>query len=141
MEKVLGVEFVLFYYMRGHRNTPCVTVCLAKEGDMYLRGVAICSGKDMPCKKTGRELAEQRVLRARRELHKMSRPAVLFKDFINIYSQPFHDFLCQHENLPIGNFDDFTEGRITCKTAVLRYEDLTKREKKLVDKKLFKAGE
>jgi hypothetical protein len=61
----------IFYYIKGHRFKydkrkgrmlhiihPVITVCLVKvKEDVYVRGVAICSAKDNPCKKEGRNQA------------------------------------------------------------------------------------
>lgn len=51
------------YFIRGLVQTnkgilfhiPVITVCIAESdvGGQYVRGVAICSAKDNPCKKTG----------------------------------------------------------------------------------------
>lgn len=49
-----------FYYERDRKNRPIVTVCLIKDGDMVGRGIAICSDKDIPCKKVGRAIAFER---------------------------------------------------------------------------------
>lgn len=52
-----------FYYIR-FGSLPVITVCLIKEGYDIYRGVAICGCDDMPVKKVGRFLAENRALRA-----------------------------------------------------------------------------
>lgn len=68
-----------FYYLRDGRNRPVVTVCLLKlaeytrkngkvvtsdSGEVIVRGVAICSHKDDPCMKTGRNIAKGLALKA-----------------------------------------------------------------------------
>jgi len=54
-----------FYYLRDLQNKPLVTVCLAKDTTgQYYRGIAICSPKDNPVKRVGRQIALGRVLRA-----------------------------------------------------------------------------
>ena len=54
-----------YYYLRDDANRPLVTVCLATDilGQHY-RGVAICSPKDNPVKRVGRQIAVGRVLQA-----------------------------------------------------------------------------
>lgn len=53
-----------YYYVRDHEMRPVVTVCLMKIGTVVSRGMAICSLRDQPCKKTGRRLARNMCLRA-----------------------------------------------------------------------------
>ena len=54
-----------FYYLRDEAKRPLVTVCLARdENGKHYRGVAICSPKDSPVKRVGRQIALGRVLRA-----------------------------------------------------------------------------
>ena len=54
-----------FYYLRDEANRPLVTVCLATDtkGQHY-RGIAICSPKDNPVKRVGKQIALGRVFRA-----------------------------------------------------------------------------
>ena len=47
-----------FYYLRDCNNRPIVTVCLMRKKGNYARGVSICSLKDNPNKKTGRNIAK-----------------------------------------------------------------------------------
>lgn len=64
----------LFYYLRDKNNRPMVTVCLLRVGEqlqynnanspVYARGVAVCSLRDQPCKKIGKQIALGRALRA-----------------------------------------------------------------------------
>ena len=50
-----------FYYLRDNEKRPLVTVCLAYGKKGYkARGIAICSDKDQPSKKTGRAIAKGR---------------------------------------------------------------------------------
>lgn len=53
----------LYYYVRDN-GKPVVTVCLLRTGNLLSRGVAICSDKDNPCKKTGRDIAKGRAEQA-----------------------------------------------------------------------------
>lgn len=55
-----------FYYFRDAKKRPVVTVCLLKDTatGQVARGVAICSRRDMPRKKTGRSIAEGRAGKA-----------------------------------------------------------------------------
>ena len=50
----------IYYYKRDERNRPMTTICLMKEGVHISKGVAFCSEKDIPCKKVGRKIAEER---------------------------------------------------------------------------------
>ncbi|MHA1408524.1 MAG: hypothetical protein ACTSSG_14255 [Candidatus Heimdallarchaeaceae archaeon] len=56
----------IYYYIRDEKNRPMITVCLLEETNYYnltkkyTRGVALCSEKDIPCKKVGRKIAKQR---------------------------------------------------------------------------------
>jgi hypothetical protein len=59
----------LYYYFRGENKVPRITVCLLYEIDLegvklVARGLAICSLKETPCKKKGRDLAYTRALEA-----------------------------------------------------------------------------
>ena len=47
-----------YYYDAGGR--PVVTVCEIEDEGVMSRGVAICSPRDQPCKKTGRKIARDR---------------------------------------------------------------------------------
>ena len=60
-----------FYYLRDKAKRPLVTVCLAADTNgRFYRGVAICSPKDNPIKRVGRQIARGRVLRAmERKVH------------------------------------------------------------------------
>lgn len=53
-----------YYYIRDPENRPFVTICLLKNLNGIGRGIAICSNKDQPCKKTGRRIAKTRAVRA-----------------------------------------------------------------------------
>ena len=54
-----------FYYLRDETKKPLVTICLATDTNgRHYRGVAICSPKDNPIKRVGRQIALGRVLRA-----------------------------------------------------------------------------
>lgn len=55
----------VFVHYRDDRNRPSETSCLVKdeEGNVAI-GFAICSCKDIPCKKTGRTLAYNRAVGA-----------------------------------------------------------------------------
>jgi hypothetical protein len=58
------MEIRKFYYLRDNYNRPTGTVCLIKSNGDIARGVAICSLKDNPDKKTGRHIAQGRAVRA-----------------------------------------------------------------------------
>jgi hypothetical protein len=53
-----------YYYIRNRDNHPIITVCLAKQGQIVSRGMAVCSKKDNVCKKQGRKHARDKVLEA-----------------------------------------------------------------------------
>ena len=53
-----------FYYLRDKEKRPLVTVCLHCIGKKYYRGVAICSPKDSPIKRIGRNIAYGRAMQA-----------------------------------------------------------------------------
>jgi len=53
-----------YYYIRDDVHRPIITVCLIKLGKHVAKGVAICSDKDNPCKKTGRAIAKGRANKA-----------------------------------------------------------------------------
>ena len=54
-----------FYYLRDKERKPLVTVCLhCDDKGEYYRGVAVCSPKDSPNKRVGRNIALGRVLQA-----------------------------------------------------------------------------
>ena len=58
------MEKEFYYYLRDRNNRPVVTVCLLKANGDVSRGVAICSFRDFPCKKTGRKIAKTRATHA-----------------------------------------------------------------------------
>jgi len=60
---------IKYYYFRGSWNRPLVTVCIAKDGDKYHRGISICHPNDRPVKKVGRVKALGRL---RQAMHKES---------------------------------------------------------------------
>ena len=59
---------VKYYYIRDNIKSdpdglgrPTITVCLIEDDSGSIgRGIAICSGLDQPCKKTGRVIARTR---------------------------------------------------------------------------------
>ena len=58
-------EKVKFKYYRDLQNRPVVTICdLFLGGSLASRGIAICSTKDNPKKKTGKAIAEGRAKKA-----------------------------------------------------------------------------
>ena len=67
-----------FYYLRDNRSRPLITVCLATvpTGTHY-RGISICSPKDNPIKRVGRQIALGRVLRA---IHKRIDSDPIYRD-------------------------------------------------------------
>lgn len=42
------------YYLRDDRNAPIVTVTIKRDGDMFGRGMALCSFRETPSKALGR---------------------------------------------------------------------------------------
>jgi len=56
-----------YYYLRNTKNEPVVTVCILKEEAKFARGVAVCSDKDISCKRIGRAIAKGRAKKAFRE--------------------------------------------------------------------------
>jgi hypothetical protein len=57
----------IYYYLRTPDKKPVVTVCLLEIDHQRARGIAICSEKDNPCKRTGRRIAKTRAYYAFRE--------------------------------------------------------------------------
>jgi len=54
-----------YYYLRNVKNVPYVTVCLVMDEENNVgRGIAICSNKDIVCKKRGRSIAKIRAIHA-----------------------------------------------------------------------------
>jgi len=55
-----------YYYIRDYDQRPRISVCILydEKTGVSARGVSLCSMLDMPNKQTGRELAEQRALKA-----------------------------------------------------------------------------
>lgn len=64
MERRKRMTKTYFYYLRDKDRRPLVTVCLHCVGNRYYRGVAICSPKDSPIKRVGRNIAFGRALQA-----------------------------------------------------------------------------
>ena len=55
---------IKYYYVRSANNEPLITICLSRIEGQTSRGIAICSDKDNPCKKIGRDIAYGRALKA-----------------------------------------------------------------------------
>ena len=53
-----------YYYYRNEEKQPLITVCLLKLNNEIGKGVAICSNKDFPYKKKGRQIAYARAMKA-----------------------------------------------------------------------------
>lgn len=54
-----------FYYFRNVLSEPIITICVIKNHiEVFSRGIAICSVNDNPNKKTGRNIAFGRVMKA-----------------------------------------------------------------------------
>ena len=51
---------VRYYYFRDVKGRPVITVCIYHTGDEWVRGIAICSKKDIPNKAIGRAIASGR---------------------------------------------------------------------------------
>lgn len=69
----------IYYYIRDKEKRPMITICLMKEDNYNTlsnpyattygrinisKGVALCSEKDIPCKKVGRKIARERAFYA-----------------------------------------------------------------------------
>jgi hypothetical protein len=50
----------IYYYLRDKMNRPVVTVCLLVNETAMARGIAVCSVRDQPYKKKGRNIARAR---------------------------------------------------------------------------------
>ena len=62
---------IKYYYIRDNKNRPIITICLIKDSESNIsRGIAICSDKDQPCKKVGRNIARERAIYAITEKEK-----------------------------------------------------------------------
>jgi len=57
-----------YYYLRDEKNRPMTTICLMERNGIITKGVALCSEKDIPCKKVGRKIAKERAKHAMLEL-------------------------------------------------------------------------
>lgn len=91
-----------YYYIRDSKNQPSTTVCLLKAANDIGRGVAICSNKDQPCKKTGRKIAKTRAVCALACKHHSSiirRPGDFFHDALQFgsYKSYFNSVLTEYE--------------------------------------------
>jgi len=54
-----------YYYIRDKENKPTITICiLEREVGGVAKGVALCSKKDIVCKKVGRKIAKERAKHA-----------------------------------------------------------------------------
>jgi hypothetical protein len=51
------MERIYFYYERDEQNRPIKTNCLLIANGDICKGIAICSKRDNPNKKTGRNIA------------------------------------------------------------------------------------
>ncbi len=54
----------IYYYNRDWKKRPIVTNCLLEDKGRVVRGRAVCSADDVPCKKIGRAIAHQRATAA-----------------------------------------------------------------------------
>lgn len=54
----------IYYYIRDAKNRPMTTICLLEDGGEVSKGIALCSDKDIPCKKAGRKIARERAIYA-----------------------------------------------------------------------------
>ena len=53
-----------FCYIRDDKKRPIITICSVKQDWRIAKGIAICSKRDQPNKKIGRNIAEGRALAA-----------------------------------------------------------------------------
>ena len=53
-----------YFFIRGLRKEPFVTVCLIEWGNVVARGISICSKKEPPVKKEGRKQSFERAAQA-----------------------------------------------------------------------------
>ena len=57
---------IKYYYLRDEENKPRITICAVYDSiaGIFARGVAMCSEKDNPNKRVGRNIALQRAVHA-----------------------------------------------------------------------------
>ena len=55
-----GQKMIKYRYCRDNQNRPLITVCETYVDGKRLRGIAICSPLDNPCKSDGRKIAFKR---------------------------------------------------------------------------------
>ena len=69
-----------YYYERDSKRRPIVTHCLVFDGNKVAKGVAKCSAKDSPCKRTGRHISLQRAEQAlKNKCSQMDKGGVFWK--------------------------------------------------------------
>ncbi len=133
----------IFYYIKGERYKyykkgggkilriiyPAVTVCLIKEEEnVYVRGIAICSAKDNPCKKEGRAQALKVALEMKNPPHSIKfHPGV-----VGFFMNPImKDSGYVKESFKKYGIKDF---RFSFKQSILKKENLFDDELKLIKK-------
>lgn len=96
------MEQTHFYYLRDKQNHPLVTVCLHKTDGTICRGIAICSPKDNPNKKTGKAISLGRAKQAMK--NKIARGSVIREEAYNVLDKTSCDldfFFAKSTNQPI----------------------------------------
>ena len=79
-------RFFYFYDNTGEHRRPVVTICrLRSDEGKYGYGWAICSEKDLPCKRTGRAIAEGRA-RAALQHKKHIKGLLMGENFAWVYA-------------------------------------------------------
>jgi hypothetical protein len=79
-----------YYYVRDENKRPMVTVAVADfdNDGTVCRGIAICSQKEMPVKKVGRDIARGRLIKA--FVNKMNTmPIQRMNDVVDLYDVEF----------------------------------------------------
>ena len=102
-----------YYYYRDKGNRPIVTICLVFGNGDIGKGVAICSTKDNPNKKTGRAIARGRAIQAmgnrksnwdilRKEALEALGKAKLTAGYLDFSKAAFNPFLTPLETKLLG---------------------------------------
>lgn len=82
------IDAIRYCYFRDDTNTPRITLCRYEEDGFVAYGWAICSPRDIPCKKTGRSIALQR---AKYALHSQDTEWHFPRIYLNNAISPRHE--------------------------------------------------
>lgn len=102
---------IKFYYVRDEKNAPIMTICLIvldKEEDYeykgcsYARGIAMCSPKDNPNKKIGRNIAFERAITAIEEKVYRPHPSSSVKSDFNRHHKELHSERLHNDSMIKG---------------------------------------